>query len=79
MLPSVASSPSGVMAWTWRRMRNFISSAARSVKVKATMASFGTLSTATHHAIRRAITSVFPEPAPAMTRMRRSDARTIAF
>src|SRR5271157_4563438 len=68
--PSATSSPCGVTLSNQLRIRNFISSAARSVKVKATILSLGTPWTPTHHAIRLAITSVLPEPAPATTKSR---------
>ena len=57
-------------------MRNLSSSAADSVKVKAMISSLGYLpSTATHHATRRAMTSVLPDPAPATTSRRRDSLR----
>ena len=58
------------------RIRNFSSFAAASVNVKATIWSLGTPSTAIHQATLRAMTSVFPEPAPATTSRRRARDRT---
>ena len=78
MSPRVASCPSGVMSSTFSRMRNFISSAARSVNVNATISDFARPPMAICQATRRAMISVLPEPAPAMTSTERLVEETAA-